>query len=182
MYQLDVYAAITWNGIVRHRESQSTVLYAAEVDDDEITEAGIQPRPHRQQPWLRGWNFVVDLYRILEHAVESLRARKLLSPDDPSEPVSSLFERKTGPSGSEVMNVVGKLYDQLSPDFKGAKAMTGNLDEDVYGFQGGSSACFTYGFGALTGSGKHHSDITNGQDGHGRNRKLECIAKVHDSR
>jgi hypothetical protein len=165
MYQLDVYSAVTWNGIIRHRESQSTVLYPAEVDDEDITESGIRIRPrgskgkprsatglnggsgnglgHERQSFFRGWNFVVDLYRILEHAVESLRARKTtsLSPDDPSEPVSALFDRKItkeSPSAGEVMRVVGKLYDQLGDEFKGAKAMTGNVDEDVYGFQGES--------------------------------------------
>jgi hypothetical protein len=136
MYQMDVYSAITWNGVIRHRESQSTVLYPAEVNDEDITENEILPHLSGRPPWMKGWIFVVDLYRILEHAADRLRARKTLSPDDPSSPVSMLFERERGPSTAEVMGVVSKLYEKLPQEFKGGKAMTGNIEEDRYGFQG----------------------------------------------
>ena len=136
MYQMDVYSAITWNGVIRHRESQSTVLYPAEVDDEDISEQGIMPNNRTSPPWMKGWIFVVDLYRILEHAADRLRARKTLSADDPSSPVSMLFERERGPSTAEVMGVVTRLYEQLPQEFKGGKAMTGNIEEDRYGFQG----------------------------------------------
>ena len=138
MYQMDVYSAITWNGVIRHRESQSTVLYPAEVDDEDITEHGILPITRSNPPWMKGWIFVVDLYRILEHAADRLRARKTMSADDPSSPVSMLFERERGPSTAEVMAVVTKLYERLPQEFKGGKAMTGNCEEDRYGFQGES--------------------------------------------
>lgn len=138
MYQMDTYAAVTWNGIIRHRESQCTVLYPAEVTDEEITSTGITPRHTGRPPWLKGWNFVVDLYRILEHAAERLRARRTVSPHEPSGPVSILFERERGPTTAEVMAVVSQIYAELPQDFKGGKAMTGDMDEDNYGFQGRS--------------------------------------------
>ena len=133
---MDTYAAVTWNGIIRHRESQCTVLYPAEVTDEEITSTGINPRRTGRPPWLKGWNFVVDLYRILEHAAERLRARRTVSPHEPSGPVSILFERERGPTTAEVMAVVSQIYAELPQDFKGGKAMTGDMDEDNYGFQG----------------------------------------------
>lgn len=136
MYQMDVYAAVTWNGIIRHRESQCTVLYPAEVTDEEITPTGIIPAHKGRPPWLKGWNFVVDLYRMLEHAAERLRARRTVSPDEPSGPVSILFERERGPNTAEVMAVVSQIYAKLPSDFKGGKAMTGDIEEDNYGFQG----------------------------------------------
>ncbi|EIW72836.1 hypothetical protein TREMEDRAFT_26656 [Tremella mesenterica DSM 1558] len=138
LYQLDVYSAITWGGMVRQRESQCNVLYPAEVfDDTDITEEGItlhSPHPGAV-PFLKGWNFVVDLYRILEHAVGQLRSRQMYSPDDPLTPVTALFSTQTGPAPSEVLDLVSRLYSKLPPVFKGANAMTGNLIDDRFGFQ-----------------------------------------------
>jgi hypothetical protein len=34
------------------------------------------------------------------------------------------------------MGVVTKLYEKLPQEFKGGKAMTGNVEEDRFGFQG----------------------------------------------
>lgn len=138
-YTVDVYAATTWGLVVRHREAQSTVLYPAEVyDDDEITEAGLVARASGvQRPsYLVGWNFTTDLYRILEHALNQLRQRRL----DPAERLSrvtSLYTNRSGRTPQESLDLVAQLYAELPGDFKGAKAMTGNTEEDRYGFQGG---------------------------------------------
>lgn len=86
--------------------------------------------------FLRGWNFVVDLYRILEHAAERLRAKTTYTNEDPARHVTALFSLKTGPSSAEVLGLVKDLYDKLPQVFKGAKAMTGILKKDRYGFQG----------------------------------------------
>lgn len=180
MYQMDVYSAITWNGVIRHRESQSTVLYPAEVDDEDITENGVLPVVRSGPPWMKGWIFVVDLYRILEHAADRLRARKTMSADDPSSPVSMLFERERGPSTAEVMGVVSKLYDKLPQEFKGGKAMTGNIEEDRYGFQGKSRS--SLGDRADGCSCQYHRDASDCQDGHGWNGRGQRLAEVHDCR
>lgn len=134
-YTIDVYASCTWGLIVRHREAQSTVLYPAEVyDDDEITEAGIVPRPVGRPSYLVGWNFTTDLYRILEHALSQIRQK----PGDSR--VTALYANRSGPSPGEALDLVSQLYKELPGDFKGAKAMTGNIEEDRYGFQGESQS------------------------------------------
>jgi hypothetical protein len=179
MYQLDVYSAVTWNGIIRHRESQSTVLYPAAADDEDIIESGILEVRRSRPPWMQGWIFVVDLYRILEHAAERLRARKTFSPDDPSSPVSMLFERERGPSTAEVMGVVTKLYEKLPQEFKGGKAMTGNVEEDRFGFQGTCRSISDM-EGVLIDSCKYHRHAPNCQDGHGRYGRSQCLATLHD--
>lgn len=137
-YTIDVYAASTWGLTVRHREAQATVLYPAEVyDDDEITETGIVPRQDRPKrpSYLVGWNFTTDLYRILEHAQSQLRQRRH-DPGDSRSRVTSLYASSSRPSPREALDLVAQLYAELPSDFKGAKAMTGNIEEDRYGFEG----------------------------------------------
>lgn len=95
---------------------------------------GIVPRKEGPRvSWLIGWNFTNDLYRILEHSLDQLRQRR--NPNDTSA-VSALYANRTGPSPAEVLSVVDELYTNLPPQFKEAKAMTGNIDEDRFGFQG----------------------------------------------
>ncbi|GMK60090.1 hypothetical protein CspeluHIS016_0903070 [Cutaneotrichosporon spelunceum] len=135
-YTVDVYAATTFGGVVRHREAQSTVLYPVLVDDDdEITERGIVSRVHgtNRPSYLVGWNFTTDLYRILEHALDQLRT-KHLNADRPSD-ISNFYSTRSGPTPQQGLDFVAQLYAKLPEDFKGAKAMTGDMKEDRYGFQ-----------------------------------------------
>lgn len=107
-------------------------MYPAEVDDEDITEEGIIAPPNRLS-WIQGWNFTNDLYRILEHSLDQLRQRR--AGNDTSR-VAALFRDRSGPSPAEVLDVVDKLYADLAPEFKQAKAVTGNFAEDRFGFQG----------------------------------------------
>ncbi|WWD18151.1 hypothetical protein CI109_102600 [Kwoniella shandongensis] len=140
-YQHDVYVATTWNGLIRQREAQSTVLYPAEVDDDDdIAPGGIRPpsHPHQSVSFFKGWNFVTDLYRILEHAVSELRARSQAI--DRANPIATLFLRDTlspgnGPGPNAVLRFVEDMYHALPEDFKTTKEMTGDLEKDRYGHQ-----------------------------------------------
>ncbi|BEI87113.1 hypothetical protein CcaverHIS002_0704590 [Cutaneotrichosporon cavernicola] len=134
-YTIDVYAATTFGGVVRHREAQSTVLYPALVDDDEITERGIVPRIHgaTRPSYLVGWNFTTDLYRILEHSLDQLRAKHLNA--NGTSDITNFFSTRSGSTQQEGLDLVAQLYAKLPEDFKGAKAMTGDMKEDRYGFQ-----------------------------------------------
>ena len=136
-----MYASITWGGIIQHRESQSTVLYPAEVyDDEEITPSGIVRGTDQAYAvsFLRGWNFTTDLYRIMENALARLRVRHMRSDVDSPECVTSLFMRPTGVSAQEVLSTMTRLYDELPSELKVAKTMTGRIEEDRLGFEGGS--------------------------------------------
>ncbi|OXG52380.1 nuclear protein [Cryptococcus neoformans] len=140
-YQLDVYAATTWGAIIRHRESQSTVLYPAEVySDEEITPTGIVKSVNPAHPvsFWRGWNFVVDLYRILEHAVTRLRARNHTF--DAGNQIAALFSEGRVGSGTELkpgdlLLLVERLYRALPPELRATSEMTGDVETDRYGFQ-----------------------------------------------
>lgn len=107
-------------------------------DDEQITDNKIIPNKGGGTPFFRGWNFVTDLYRILEHTVESLRARCLFSEGDPSKAVGVLFSHRSGPHPSDVLKLVENLYTELPNKFKEVKDMSGVLKEDRFGFQGKS--------------------------------------------
>nr|XP_018264937.1 uncharacterized protein I303_03119 [Kwoniella dejecticola CBS 10117]OBR87095.1 hypothetical protein I303_03119 [Kwoniella dejecticola CBS 10117] len=140
-YQTDVYLATTFGGMLRHRESQSTVLYPAEVlTDDEITADGILPPAiPGKVSFIRGWNFISNLYRILEHAICQMRQRN--QSYDGENRIAMLFStkkvgaKKYDPGPEEILQTVEDLHKDLPDCMRGSKPMTGDAFEDRYGFQ-----------------------------------------------
>ncbi|OCF56638.1 hypothetical protein L486_05492 [Kwoniella mangroviensis CBS 10435] len=141
-YQSDIYIATTFGGIIRHREAQSTVLYPTEVlSDDDITPNGIVERATtNKKSFLNGWNFVTNLYRILEHAVCQMRQRNQTY--DGGNQIALLFSSKSSKGGKkfdpgpeEILSTVERLYNDLPDCLKEAKEMSGDVNKDIYGFQ-----------------------------------------------
>ena len=143
MYMHDTYMATTFGHTIRHREAQSTVLFPAEVwDDEDISDTQYHIRSDRVS-FLRGWNYVVDLYRILEHVVSDIRARSPPTlPDEPGAAVTGLLSRPAF-STKEYMSAVQTMFDRLPNEFKSAKPITGSPREDRYGYIGQSLATLT---------------------------------------
>ncbi|KAL4922602.1 hypothetical protein BDW62DRAFT_176 [Aspergillus aurantiobrunneus] len=142
IYTLDVYSSIVWGGVIRHREAQSNVCYPGEVKDEFIEKGknggslphaeqnGLGPAP--SDDWICGWNFTTDMYRILEHAVDSQRRRT--PPDNGTTDVWSLF-RPAQMAGSWLMDHVLSMYSALPPQFRETRPVTGDLAHDIFGFQ-----------------------------------------------
>lgn len=81
--------------------------------------------------WLRGWNFTTDLYRILEHALDHFRQKRLKNQ------IPSPFRAYDDDlllHGS-VMDTVMSMYAQLPPRFKETRPITTDPTEDRYSFQ-----------------------------------------------
>ncbi|KAF3389477.1 hypothetical protein F1880_003800 [Penicillium rolfsii] len=149
IYTLDIYASIVWGGIIRYREAHSSVRYPSEVDDEFITPHGyglppVSPessiRSHSDIPiisrhpvsWIHGWNFTTDLYRILEHVVDSTRRR--FSSTNGTIEVWSMF----GPASMSepaVMERALSMYAALPPQFHETPPTTGDMSKDLFGFQ-----------------------------------------------
>lgn len=123
--------------------------YPTEVDDDFITTHGygvasVSPESNptsastvtlvsRQPvPWLRGWNFTTDLYRILEHVVDGNR-RRFSSVNGTTE-VWSLFS-PLSMSEPAVMDQVLTMYSALPSPFRETPPTTGDMSKDLFGFQ-----------------------------------------------
>jgi hypothetical protein len=138
-----------WGGVIRYREAHSLVHYPSEVDDEFITQHGygvplVSPESTSLPPsnvtivsrqpinWLRGWNFTTDLYRILEHVVDGNRSR--LSSANGTTEVWSLFEQSSI-SEPVVMDHVRTMYSALPSQFRETPPTTGDMSEDLFGFQ-----------------------------------------------
>jgi hypothetical protein len=138
-----------WGGVIRYREAHSLVHYPSEVDDKFITQHGygvplVSPESTSLPPsnvtiisrqpinWLRGWNFTTDLYRILEHVVDGNRSR--LSSANGTTEVWSLFEQSSI-SEPVVMDHVRTMYSALPSQFRETPPTTGDMSEDLFGFQ-----------------------------------------------
>lgn len=127
---------------MRQREAHCSVSLPAEVhDDQDIIESGILPRQDAGVSFIRGWNFVTQLYRILEHLNDRIRSRQTYD-REPCDEVNRLFSEKednlgdSGPSAAEILKLVSGLYEGLPDQFKRACPMTWDIVEDRYGFQG----------------------------------------------
>lgn len=149
MYALEVYSSIVWGSIIRCRESQCSVSYPSEVDDEFFSDQtgyhpqnALQPSTYNNQAgivnpisWLHGWNFTTKLYRILEHAMDDFYRRRLQT----SRPFSlgDLFGREIS-HRSVVLDKVMEMHEQLPARFKETKLMPQNGKgglEDKFSFQ-----------------------------------------------
>ncbi len=123
--------------------------YPSELDDEFITNRGygvpsISPGLNspltgnvtvvsRQPiPWLRGWNFTTDLYRILEHVVDGNRRR--FSSANGKTQVWPLFNRLSM-SEPAVIDQVLTMYSALPSQFRETPPITGDISKDLFGFQ-----------------------------------------------
>jgi len=159
MYAFEVYAAAVWGSVVSGREAQTNVHYPAEVDDDYLSimtdEAANQGRSSLSTEtslaytlngwgsvnspvnWLRGWNFAIDLYRVLEHALDGFRKR---SPEtDHTEFVADVWKMKL-PRQSAVLDAMMHKYDSLPVRFRQTLPISMNQKEDLFSFQAANIA------------------------------------------
>ena len=150
IYTLDIYTSIVWNGVIRCREQQSNVSYPTEIDDDLFDDNGfsskasmsptiIGPSPSRigvqvqSSSWLCGWNFITDLYRVLEHVISSFhdrhsRARKWSFLHD-------IFRDESTVSKTSVRDSVMSMYINLPQRFKDIPPVSYDVRQDRFGFQ-----------------------------------------------
>ncbi len=151
MYTLDIYSAVVWGSIVRCREHQSNVSYPVEADDDLIDDNGIlghdllpsdfgpiynSPGANGVDCWLYGWNFITDLYRVLEHALAGFQGRRCQATR--SAFLRDVLEEDATMAKSTVQGKVLHKYHSLPESFKHTPQMTYNTKTDRFGFQAAS--------------------------------------------
>ncbi|MCJ1246653.1 hypothetical protein MMC30_003862 [Trapelia coarctata] len=154
IYTLEVYSSIVWGGTIRCREAHSRVQYPTEVDDEFFSDEGFDTEgakafiaSHPRLPldplgnnlsWLRGWNLTSDLYRILEHATDRFRTRRLESRRNIVS-VTGLFGERMPPEVS-VLDNVGAMVNSLPQAFKVFQPITMDNFVDRYSFQAANIA------------------------------------------
>lgn len=140
-YTLDIFTSIIWSRSILSREGAFNVCYPTETDDESFSDAGYSAEAPYQKShgcsWLKGWNFIIDIYRILEHAVDILRCSRFITVRSPS--VQAFFPDKL-PSQRALFKHIMGLYDALPAPFKTTRPMTCNLTEDLFSFQAASIA------------------------------------------
>jgi hypothetical protein len=135
-YTLEVFTAVVWNCFIRTQEVHLNVRYPSEGDDGTIASTKLDqiqvPQGHERVSWLVGWNFTIDLYRVLEHVVNKSRAKRF-SHDDRRSVDSLVF----GDAFSEksVMATMLNMYYALPTQFKTTPPMTGDPTQDAFAFQ-----------------------------------------------
>ncbi|GFZ46774.1 hypothetical protein JCM24511_03994 [Saitozyma sp. JCM 24511] len=135
VYQMDQYISSTFGLVPRHREAQTTVLYPAEVvDDEDITERDVRLPRSNVVTFFRGWNFCSDLYRVIEHVTGQLRGRQTVPSDEPGSAITSFLARSAKLDASEAQRLILRLHEDLPAELKTVKQMTGNPQTDRLGF------------------------------------------------
>ncbi|GJD00006.1 C6 transcription factor [Colletotrichum higginsianum] len=84
MYRLEVHAALIDGHVIRCPELQCAVAYPQQVDGlAGIIDASAQTEKtrFRRGSWLTGWNYITDLYRVLEHVIVRMRKDRLKALD-----------------------------------------------------------------------------------------------------
>ena len=130
-YALDVYSSIVWNTPLRSKAGQLAVEYPSEVDD-ELLSAG-QESVSNPNCWLHGWNFITDLYHVMQQSIDESRARRNIV-NTRLRRVPALAKAPSS-SGNIVMLEVYRAYSIMPTPFKAAPHLTGVPSQDIFGFQ-----------------------------------------------
>ena len=149
IYTLDVFTSIVWGGVIRSREYQSNVAYPTEADDDMFDDTGFASTPFslasmntspvrgesnaHNISWMAGRNFVIDLYRVIEHVMMRFSARRARA----QRPIfiDEVLQAETSLSHEAVRNNVMQMYAHLPHCLKETNPITSKPRLDRFGFQ-----------------------------------------------
>jgi hypothetical protein len=70
MYRIEIHSACILGDVVRMPKSQVDVYYPRITPSTEAD----------AQAWISGWNYITDLFRLLEYAMLSMRVSKTRKP------------------------------------------------------------------------------------------------------
>lgn len=139
-YTLDIFASIIWKKVARGGESTFNVCYPSDGDDafhDIGYSSSTDRRKEDTSSWLKGWNFVTDLYRILEHILHLLGNHHPKSDRTPALclPICDGSHSKAG-----LLDHVMARYNQLPAIFKSTRPIAQKLSDDLFSFQAANIA------------------------------------------
>ncbi|CAK9782006.1 unnamed protein product [Cutaneotrichosporon oleaginosum] len=130
-YQADYYTSTTLSLPPRHREARARVNYPADADDDDISDTAVSLRLGHIS-FMKGWNVCSDLYRMIEHVYDNLRA----DPDghDEEDHITAFLAGASNIDSHAALKLLTRLLDDLPPELRRVKPMTGNIELDRLGF------------------------------------------------
>lgn len=140
MYRLEVHSALIMGHVVRCPEMQSAVSYPTMSDEmaGHITGSRQSAAGIPFGGWLAGWNYITDLYRVLEHVIVRFRSRKLRSVDRGTLYVG--FD-SLAPPIDDVLNRVLRQRSALPTYLANAALPSDDIESNLCGFQVANIAC-----------------------------------------
>ncbi|KAF3799788.1 hypothetical protein GCG54_00009977 [Colletotrichum gloeosporioides] len=148
MYRLEVHSALIQGHVIRCPELQCGVAYPVHVGLSGVldpTGAAVgQTRGHSKPEiffpgsWLTGWNYITDLYRMLEHVIVRMRKQRVqaVHTDRHDNDMDILL-----PSIQEMLDNVLNRKLQLPLYASQAFPSSNNREENLCGFQVANIAC-----------------------------------------
>ncbi|KAL2209424.1 hypothetical protein CC79DRAFT_676228 [Sarocladium strictum] len=149
IYTFDIFTSSVSNRVIVSREEQCNVLYPAEINDELITDnsdldqavdlsnLSSRKRPSlevQSQCWLSGWNFITDVYRILEHALSkfrNVRPHKRTS----GSVLQDIFQDSSTLTEATIQDTVLQMYKRLPLCFREIPEITCDIEKDRVSFQ-----------------------------------------------
>ncbi|KAF7558410.1 hypothetical protein G7046_g5737 [Stylonectria norvegica] len=129
MYRLEVHMSCVLGNLIRCSETQCNVGYPSGPHHP----AFIPGRDGEYEDWFSGWNSTTDLYRVLEHAVFELRAKR--------RPRPSILQGQEGAATKTVMDRLFKIQQELLPQFEAASSRSSDSGRNRCGFQASNILC-----------------------------------------
>jgi hypothetical protein len=132
MYRLEVHTSLVIGHVVRCPELQSSVAYPTLPDDDFTESSG-------DYEWLRGWNFITDLYRGLEHVIALFKSRRA-SANVENRSLSTSFALDYDPQ-EKILGPLAIARRNLPSRFQKAMKISSDVRRNRCGFQAANIAC-----------------------------------------
>ncbi|KAM0717062.1 hypothetical protein Q7P37_006914 [Cladosporium fusiforme] len=134
-YTLDVFTSLIWKGAVHSSELMFNVCYPSEDELLHHTETLDPVRAVKAEPsWLYGWNFVTDLYRLLEHVLHHLCPRPQL------QRAIRVDINEDWQAATPLLQRVTEMYHELPAIFKITRPPANDVSKDLYSFQAANIA------------------------------------------
>lgn len=138
MYRLEVHAALIDGHVIRCPELQCAVAYPQQVDGlaGIIDAVGKPETRFRHGSWLTGWNYITDLYRVLEHVIVRMRKGRLRTLDR-----GPIQHEPLLPSIDDLLKKVLGVKGNLPPYAAHAYPPSHDVEANLCGFQVANIAC-----------------------------------------
>ncbi|KAM0493389.1 hypothetical protein ACHAP9_007460 [Verticillium nonalfalfae] len=142
MYRLEVHSALIMGHSIRCPEMQAAVAYPAVSDAlvDPIAAAAASRGGFPSGGWLIGWNYITDLYRVLEHVIVRFRSRKT-TPADRGHIYAGYGFTHMPPPIDDILSEVLTQRDGLPTYLARAQPPSPNTESNLCGFQVANIAC-----------------------------------------
>ncbi|KAM0274366.1 hypothetical protein ACHAQH_007903 [Verticillium albo-atrum] len=142
MYRLEVHSALIMGHSIRCPEMQAAVAYPAVSGAlvRPVTGAASTRGGFPSGGWLIGWNYITDLYRVLEHVIVRFRSRKITAVDRGQMYAGYGFTHMPPPIDDILANVLAQRA-ALPTYLARAQPPSPDVESNLCGFQVANIAC-----------------------------------------